>query len=107
MRRSEQLFHLFSSKASRTRLLERSKMTLEQLEAEHTEKLLQRRRLDLINPNRSLTWDEIREDGDLGVHIMFNAVFYTFFGGIAIYTGYCIFGPKDKYEDKYDRENKD
>lgn len=53
---------------------DRSKMTLEELETEEYMKQRERRRQDLINPNRFRSWGEMRDDGDLGIFIFFNVL---------------------------------
>ena len=78
MRRSLQSMHIFMSRASRDRMIERSKMTLEQLENEEYLRNRERRRLDLINPNRSRTFKEIEEDGDLPRILGVTGIFAVF-----------------------------
>lgn len=55
---------------------DRSKMTLEELELEDYHRQRERRRLNLINPNRKITWQELRENGELNEHLVLSGLFY-------------------------------
>jgi hypothetical protein len=89
-------------------------MTLEQLQFEDYQRRRERRRQNLINPNRQLTWQEARENGEMNDTLVLSGLWYgtLIFGTFIIFTEvFCSPAYQNdhnlRFHDQHPNEKKD